>query len=323
NFEHPDCPFYVMGRYFGPSDPRHQLHALSLRLCHFKRYHTPHAELFTELYMKAIEAATGGAYDLITQVPSRPEVGDRLAHILTLLKSKLPTPPTTPTTSTPPTTSTTPTTSTPPTPPTTPTLLAAPIPAGTPSSPAPPTPPATPTPPAPPKKPISPAQLTETGEILPELFLPDRSLLNQIPPSRIQPNILRCVKSYPPLKALNLQARKAAITKVFEVQKDVRGKHLVIIDDIVTTGATINACIAELKAAGAASIKCVFLAYHPYALRPRPDKSNHTCTECGERLGVTFGPSQLFFQCPKQNDINELHSKMSFNDAFTHRFIDR
>jgi hypothetical protein len=261
NLEHPDCPFYVMGRYFGPSDPRYQLHALSLRIWNFKKHHAPHAAIFADLFRRGIEAATGGAYDLITQVPSRPEVGDRLAHILTLMQSRIP------------------------------------------------------------RFNASTERTSgqKTNEILPARILPNQLQPNgpQLQPNRIQPNILRCVKSYPPLKALNLQARKASIAKVFEVQTNVQDKHIVIIDDIVTTGATINACIAELKAAGAASITAVFLAYHPYALKPRPDKSIHSCTECGEKLLLTFEPTSIYFRCFSGNDTDSAHPKIPFNKAVT------
>lgn len=231
NLQHSDCPYFVLGRYFGPSDPRHKLHALSLRLSHFKHHHTPHAQLFSELYLGAIDAATSGDHDLITQVPSRPEAGDRLAHILTLMQTH-------------------------------------------------------------------------------------SARLSSIYAAQIQPDLLRCVKSYPPLKGLNLVARKASIAKVFQVQKDIQGKRIVLIDDIVTTGATINACITELKGAGAASVTAVLLAYHPYALKARPDPSTNSCTKCGESLRITFDASQLYFECLRQMDKDN-HSKISFNDAIS------
>ena len=43
----------------------------------------------------------------------------------------------------------------------------------------------------------------------------------------------------------------------------VAGKHVVLVDDIYTTGATARACALALKAAGAAKVSVVTLAYTP------------------------------------------------------------
>jgi ComF family protein len=40
----------------------------------------------------------------------------------------------------------------------------------------------------------------------------------------------------------------------------LRGKHIVLIDDVVTTGATVNACAGALKAAKAARVSVLALA---------------------------------------------------------------
>ena len=41
---------------------------------------------------------------------------------------------------------------------------------------------------------------------------------------------------------------------------DVRGRHILLVDDIITTGATLNECARMLKTAGAAEVVCVTLA---------------------------------------------------------------
>ena len=43
-------------------------------------------------------------------------------------------------------------------------------------------------------------------------------------------------------------------------QDEVRGKHVVLIDDVFTTGATLDACARVLKASGAASVSGIVLA---------------------------------------------------------------
>jgi len=57
--------------------------------------------------------------------------------------------------------------------------------------------------------------------------------------------------------------RKAHVARAFRVARDLRGRRIGIVDDVVTTGATINALAAELKAAGAASCFALAVARTP------------------------------------------------------------
>lgn len=52
------------------------------------------------------------------------------------------------------------------------------------------------------------------------------------------------------------------VSTVFSVIKpeQVRGRHLLLIDDVLTTGATLEACVSELRAAGAATVGVLVLA---------------------------------------------------------------
>lgn len=52
--------------------------------------------------------------------------------------------------------------------------------------------------------------------------------------------------------------RRRSVARAFRVSCDLRGRHIAIVDDVVTTGATVNALAVELKAAGAE--RCVVLA---------------------------------------------------------------
>ena len=40
----------------------------------------------------------------------------------------------------------------------------------------------------------------------------------------------------------------------------IQGKHVIVVDDVVTTGATLNTCIQELISAGAKSVGVLTIA---------------------------------------------------------------
>jgi ComF family protein len=63
--------------------------------------------------------------------------------------------------------------------------------------------------------------------------------------------------------------RRRGVARVFKVARDLSGRSIAIVDDVVTTGATVNALAAELKAAGAA--RCVVIAV---ARTPEPAQRN-------------------------------------------------
>ncbi|GJQ64700.1 MAG: amidophosphoribosyltransferase [Melioribacteraceae bacterium] len=61
---------------------------------------------------------------------------------------------------------------------------------------------------------------------------------------------------------LKIGTRQRNITGVFSVKKesDIKGKHVAVVDDIVTTGATMNECAKVLKQCGAAKITALSIA---------------------------------------------------------------
>jgi ComF family protein len=64
--------------------------------------------------------------------------------------------------------------------------------------------------------------------------------------------------------------RRRSVARAFRVQRQLAGQRIAIVDDVVTTGATVNALAAELKAAGAA--RCVVLAV---ARTPEPAQARN------------------------------------------------
>ncbi|MCM1194759.1 MAG: ComF family protein [Corallococcus sp.] len=59
---------------------------------------------------------------------------------------------------------------------------------------------------------------------------------------------------------LNKNDRKSNLIGAFKVKCDVKGKRVVVIDDVKTTGATLNECAKVLKRAGAVSVVGLMLS---------------------------------------------------------------
>lgn len=81
------------------------------------------------------------------------------------------------------------------------------------------------------------------------------------------PDTLRRVRRTPTLGPLSAMARAEAVHNAFMLRAGrhagLRGKRVVLVDDVMTSGATANACAATLRAAGAASVDVLVAARVP------------------------------------------------------------
>jgi ComF family protein len=75
--------------------------------------------------------------------------------------------------------------------------------------------------------------------------------------------LLRCLRRKKPTEvqaSLAVAGRRRNVAGAFEIRADVRGKRVLLIDDVMTTGATASACATVLKRAGAKSVSLATLA---------------------------------------------------------------
>jgi ComF family protein len=67
-------------------------------------------------------------------------------------------------------------------------------------------------------------------------------------------------RATPPQSSLSLKARQRNLKGAFSCQSDFSGRHLLLIDDVLTTGATANEAARVLKLHGAASVGIAVVA---------------------------------------------------------------
>ena len=81
----------------------------------------------------------------------------------------------------------------------------------------------------------------------------------------LQPRTLERVRFAPPQASLTRAARRANLDRVFRVRsaRDIEGKRVGLVDDVLTTGATFEACRDALLEAGAASVTALVIAETP------------------------------------------------------------
>ena len=82
-------------------------------------------------------------------------------------------------------------------------------------------------------------------------------------------------------EGLSLDERLANVAGAFAVPdpERVEGKRVLLVDDVITTGATAAACAQALLAAGAQSIFAVALATVEFDARPQPSAQIHENSE--------------------------------------------
>jgi ComF family protein len=76
---------------------------------------------------------------------------------------------------------------------------------------------------------------------------------------QVKPDLLRRIRSTGTQTRLSRRERAENIRGAFEASaiEEIAGKTLLLVDDVHTTGATLNECAKALKEAGAAAVYCI------------------------------------------------------------------
>jgi len=74
-----------------------------------------------------------------------------------------------------------------------------------------------------------------------------------------EPFLMRRMKSTPALKGMSRSQREKVVAGAFKVDPsaDLAGRTVVLVDDVLTTGSTANACAKALRQAGAGRVELV------------------------------------------------------------------
>lgn len=67
----------------------------------------------------------------------------------------------------------------------------------------------------------------------------------------------------PPLRHLDRRQRLKLMKNAFIIKDRIEGKHIVLLDDVMTTGATLNALAKQCREQGAKSVEAVAIARTP------------------------------------------------------------
>ncbi len=79
----------------------------------------------------------------------------------------------------------------------------------------------------------------------------------------LRPDVLARVRRTPPQVALDARARRVNLRGAFALAQPVRGQRVVLLDDVITTGATLGEAARVLLRGGAASVEVWALAVAP------------------------------------------------------------
>lgn len=106
--------------------------------------------------------------------------------------------------------------------------------------------------------PLHPRRLRERGYN--QSALVTRELGRLLPLPVAEGVLVRRRHTSPQAKADSAEMRRRNVAQAFECREGLRGQRVLLVDDVCTTGATLESCAAALKAGGAPSVWALTIA---------------------------------------------------------------
>jgi predicted amidophosphoribosyltransferase len=112
---------------------------------------------------------------------------------------------------------------------------------------------------------------------------------------------LLCIRDYPTQKGLSKAERFENVQDAFDADGAVAGKHVVLVDDVITTGATAFEAARTLYKAGAKEVSIAVLAINQKTNNVRRHTFKPLMCECGGEFVLRFHGRDLtaFFGCSR------------------------
>lgn len=100
--------------------------------------------------------------------------------------------------------------------------------------------------------------------------------------SRFKPELLKCIKDYPPQKTITggKSAREDNVKGAFRCRSRIDGKHVLLVDDVVTSGATAAECARMLHQAGAQRVTVLAIGKDQKIITGFPGDQTLECPKC-------------------------------------------
>lgn len=102
-------------------------------------------------------------------------------------------------------------------------------------------------------------------------------------------------------KLLGREGRQANVEGAFLCTENLSGKHVLVVDDVITTGATLEACARALYDVGAESVSFFVFAINQYEQSGLTSEYAAVCPSCGHNLHLIINSRNCspFYACPE------------------------